>query len=178
VARASDNCDHYSECTDDRGDAAAALGGGGADVPLRVPPSIADSSLTSRRVQATWEPGPLRCDVAVEGFTLSVDEPESVGGTGLGPQPTDLFLASVASCFALALVHSAGKQGLQLRGVQVQAVGEYAGPRFDAVHLAVDVAGPGPVELARLVEAAERVCYVSNTLRTPIALTVEARSDG
>ena len=67
--------------------------------------------MTSRSVQATWEPGPLRCEVAAEGFTVSVDEPESVGGTGLAPQPTDLFLASVASCFALALVHCAGKQG-------------------------------------------------------------------
>jgi uncharacterized OsmC-like protein len=132
--------------------------------------------VTSRSVQAAWEPGPLRCEVAVEGFTVSVDEPESVGGTGLAPQPTDLFLASVASCFTLALVHAAGKQGLQLRSVQVEAVGEYAGPRFDAVHLAVDVAGPGPDELVRLVEAAERVCYVSNTLRASIRLTVEARS--
>jgi uncharacterized OsmC-like protein len=124
-----------------------------------------------------WEPGPLRCEVAADGFTLSVDEPESVGGTRLAPQPTDLFLASVASCFTLALVYSAGKQLLELSSVRVRVVGDYAGPRFDAVHLVVDVAGPSPEDLGRLVEAAERVCYVTNTLRTPVELTVEAHSD-
>src|SRR3954454_11460696 len=92
--------------------------------------SVAAPSVTSRSVQASWEPGPLRCEVAVEGFTVSVDEPESVGGTGRAPQPTDLFLTSVASCFALALVYSAGKQGLDLDSVRVQVIGEYAGARF------------------------------------------------
>jgi putative redox protein len=135
-------------------------------------------SVTSRSVQASWEPGPLRCEVAVPGFTVSVDEPESVGGTGLAPQPTDLFLASVASCFALALVYSAGKQGLELDSVRVEVIGEYTGARFGAVRLAVHVAGPTPEELAQLVEAAERVCYVSNTLRTPVELTVDTHSAG
>jgi uncharacterized OsmC-like protein len=134
--------------------------------------------VTSRRVEATWEPGPLRCEVAVEGFTVSVDEPESVGGTGLAPQPTDLFLSSVASCFALALVYSAGKQGLELTSVRVQVIGEYAGPRFGAIRLAVDVAGPPPEERAQLIEAAERVCYVSNTLREAVEVTVSTRAAG
>ena len=134
--------------------------------------------MTSRSVQATWEPGPLRCDVAVDGFMLSVDEPEAESGTGLAPPPTDLFLASVASCFTLALVYSAGKQRLQLSGVRVRVVGDYAGARFDAIHLVIDVAGPSPEELGRLVTAAERVCYVTNTLRQPVEVTVDARSDG
>jgi organic hydroperoxide reductase OsmC/OhrA len=134
--------------------------------------------MTSRTACAAWEPGPLRCDVAVDGFVIPVDEPESVGGTGLAPQPTDLFLASVASCFTLALVHSAHRRSVELTSVRVQAVGHYSGLRFGAVHLLVDVAGPGPAELGRLVEAAERVCYVSNTLREPVALTVDARPGG
>jgi uncharacterized OsmC-like protein len=128
--------------------------------------------VTSRSVQAAWEPGPLRCQVEAGGFVLPVDEPEPAGGTGLAPQPTDLFLAAVASCFTLALVHSARRQGLELTSVRVHVVGDYAGPRFDRVRLVIDVPGPGPEELAGLVEAAERVCYVTNTLRTPVSLTV------
>ena len=57
-------------------------------------------------------------------------------------------------------------------------IGEYAGARFGAIRLLVDVTGPTPEELAQLVEAAERVCYVSNTLRTPVELAVDARSAG
>jgi putative redox protein len=133
--------------------------------------------VTSRSVQAAWEPGPLRCEVEAGGFTIQVDEPETVGGTGLAPQPTDLFLASVASCFTLALVHSAHRRGLELTSVRVRVVGDYAGPRFDAIRLEIDVPGPGPEELAGLVEAAERVCYVSNTLRLPVRLTVDTRPE-
>ena len=65
--------------------------------------------LTSRSVSSSWKPGPLRCEVTAGAFTIAVDEPESVGGTGAAPQPTDLLLVSLASCFTLALAHSAGE---------------------------------------------------------------------
>lgn len=129
--------------------------------------------VTGRSVEAAWQPGPLRCEVEAGGFTLPVDEPVSAGGTGLAAQPTDLFLASVASCFTLALVHSARRRGLELTSVRVRVLGDYVGRRFDAVRLVVDVPGPSPEELAGLVEAAERVCYVTNTLRRPVRLTVD-----
>jgi putative redox protein len=130
--------------------------------------------MNSRSVSAAWEPGPLRCDVAVDGFSIPVDEPVSVGGTGAAPQPTGLFLASLASCFTLALVHSAAKRGIALRRVRVDVVGDYAGRRFDVVHLVVDLVGPNSKELSELLSAAERVCYVTNTLRAGVKVTVNA----
>lgn len=137
--------------------------------------------MNSRSVRSSWMPGPLRCEVVAGGFTIAVDEPESVGGTGAAPQPTDLLLASAASCFTLALVHSAEKRAIPLHSVHVDAVGDYAGPRFAALRIIVDAAGPSPEELAKLVEAAKRVCYVTNTLRTAVAVDVVASappSDG
>ena len=128
--------------------------------------------MSSRTVEAVWVPGPLRCEVAVDGFSLAVDEPESVGGTGAAPGPTDLLLASVASCFTLALVHSAGKRGVVLGRVRVEVVGDYAGLRFGAVHIRVDVTGPSPRELEDLIDAAKRVCYVTNTLRTAVNVSI------
>lgn len=128
--------------------------------------------MSSRTASASWAPGPLRCNVAVGGFHIPVDEPTSAGGTGTAPQPTDLLLASVASCFTLALVHSAGKRGIALRDVRVDVVGDYAGRRFDAVRIGVDVTGPTAQELADIIGAAERVCYVTNTLRTEVTITV------
>lgn len=132
--------------------------------------------VSSRSVSASWVPGPLRCDVAVGEFSVPVDEPESAGGTGAAPQPTDLFLASVASCFTLALAHSASNRGLALGGVRVRVVGDYAGRRFDAVHLRVDVPGLSAEELDLLIVAAERVCYVTNSLRAGVRVTVTAES--
>jgi uncharacterized OsmC-like protein len=106
---------------------------------------------------------------------VAVDEPVSVGGTADAPQPTDLFLASVASCFALALVYSARKRSIALESVRVAVVGDYgAACRFDAVRVEADVVGPTAAEIDALRTAAERVCYVTNTLRSPVTLTITA----
>lgn len=51
---------------------------------------------------AIWQGGWL-CSVEAGGFRLTVDEPVSAGGTAQGPMPTDLLLASLSSCYALAL---------------------------------------------------------------------------
>lgn len=130
--------------------------------------------MRSRSVSSSWKPGPLRCEVTAGGFTIAVDEPESVGGTGAAPQPTDLLLASLASCFALALVHSAAKRAIPLGSLRVDVVGDYSGNRFAALHVSVDAAGPNSEELAALIEAAERVCYVTNTLRAGAEVDVVA----
>ena len=115
-------------------------------------------------VQAPGQEG-LRCVVQAGRFELTVDEPASVGGTDRGPQPTELLLASVASCFTLAVAYVAGKQGVELADLHVEATGTYDGPRFSAIRVAVRAEHPDADGLARLVRSAERVCYVTNTLR-------------
>lgn len=125
-----------------------------------------------RTVQSTWQGG-YHCTVEAGAFTLDVDEPLDVGGTDLGPQPTDLFLASVASCFTLALSHAAKKRSVALTHLAVTVTGEYDGLRFASVHVRATVGAPEE-ELDRLVAAAERVCYVTNTLRQGVELTTEA----
>ncbi|MBA2472040.1 MAG: OsmC family protein [Pseudonocardiales bacterium] len=128
--------------------------------------------MTTRSVDATWDGG-LRCRVSAGRFELIVDEPESVGGTDQGPQPTELLLASVASCFTLAMAYSAGKRGVELAGLRVRATGDYDGPSFSAIRLSVQADAPDTDGLRRLVPAAERLCYVTNTLRRNPNVTVD-----
>jgi uncharacterized OsmC-like protein len=85
-----------------------------------------------------------------------------VGGTGTGPMPTDLLLASMSSCFALALAWAARKQGVELPDLEVSATGTYDGPRFSTIELAVESSLPDD-QLTALFEPARRACYVSNT---------------
>jgi putative redox protein len=107
-----------------------------------------------------------------------VDEPTSAGGGGLGPMPTDLFLASLSSCYALALAWAARKHGFELPDLEVTATGTYQGQRFSTIELVVttslsdDLLGP-------LIEPARRVCYVSNTVdcAAPISVTRAAAPD-
>lgn len=96
------------------------------------------------------------------GFALVVDEPESVGGTGTGPMPTDLLLASLSSCFALALAWAARKQGYELPDLEVSATGTYEGTKFSTLLLTVESSLPED-RLTALLEPAMRACYVSNT---------------
>lgn len=120
--------------------------------------------VTTRRVGAVWDGG-MRCTVDAGGFPIVVDEPPEAGGTGTGPQPTELLLGAIASCFTLALAHSAGKRDVELRGLRVEATGTYDGPRFSALRVDVRAEAPTGEALERLAAAAARVCYVTNTLR-------------
>lgn len=114
-------------------------------------------------VEATWEGG-YRCTVSTRQFRIRIDEPEDAGGGDTGPQPSEVFLASLAGCFTLALYHAAKKRDLELPDITVTATGTYEGPGF--AHLAVDVKSSADrAVLEPLIEPAKRVCYVSNTLR-------------
>lgn len=130
---------------------------------------------SDRPVSASWSAGPVRCDVAIGGFAIPVERSVSSPAADRPPSPTDLLLASVASCFAMALAYTAGKRGSDLEEVRVEAAGEFEGHRCTAVRIRVAVAGSTalpPAEVERLTETAERVCYVTNTLRTPPEITV------
>ena len=121
------------------------------------------STANQRVVAARWDGG-MRAVVRAGRFDIVVDEPASAGGTGEGPQPTDLLLASIASCFTLSLVYAAEKVGLELTGLRVRVVGTYQGMRFTQVELSIASEVPSE-SLEPLIPVAERVCYVTNTLR-------------
>lgn len=121
-------------------------------------------------IVATWEGG-YRCRVAARQFEIVSDEPPTAGGEDAGPTPTELLLASLSTCFAMAIAHVARKRGLELPGYQVAVSGEYDGPRFRRVR--VEVRPDGLVDgIEELIERALAVCYVSNTLRNPLGFEV------
>lgn len=114
---------------------------------------------------ANWTGG-YRSHVTVRDFDIGADEPESVGGTDEAPTPTELFLASLATCFTLAVAHAARKRGIPLERLSVRVEADYDGNRFAwirceaATNLAHDVA-------ERLIERARSYCFVSQTLLQP-----------
>jgi putative redox protein len=119
--------------------------------------------MNDRTVRTRWTGG-MRAVTDVDGFELVVDEPDIHGGTGTGPQPTDLLLASVSSCIALSVAFVARKRGVELPDLQVTVVGSYLGLEFERIAATIISSTPREV-LEGLVTEAERVCYVSNTLR-------------
>ena len=127
--------------------------------------------MAERSVRTRWDGG-MRTVTQAGNFEVVVDEPETSGGTDTGPQPTDLLLVSVSSCIALALAWVARKRGVELLDLDVTAVGRYAGLKFDKISVSISSASPRSV-VEDLLPEAERVCYVSNTLRHQPELAVE-----
>ena len=112
--------------------------------------------LLAMEVTARWDGG-YRCSAQARQFELTVDEPERHGGTDTGMQPSEVLLASVASCFTLAVAHVAMKRGLAVDGFTVTAQGEHRGARFRRIVVRVDHADPTP-ELFDVVRRAVSVC--------------------
>jgi len=85
--------------------------------------------------------------------------------------PTDLLLASLSSCYALALAWAARKRGFELPDLEVRATGTYQGQRFAALELTVTTS-LSVEQVTPLLEPARRVCYVSNTFAQAPPITV------
>ena len=114
-------------------------------------------------VVAHWDEG-YRCTVPIRQFEVVVDEPPSAGGSDTGPTPTEFFLTSLASCFALSVYHAARKRSIEIPGMEVRVTGTYEGLRY--AHITVEVASSLDREkLQGLIEPAINYCYVSQTLK-------------
>jgi putative redox protein len=118
--------------------------------------------MADKNLLARWEGG-YRARVSVRDFDILADEPPSAGGGGAGPTPTELFLASLATCFTLAVAHAARKRSITIRQLEVRVEADYEGLRFAWMRLEVKT------DLARgdaeqLVERAKAYCFVSRTL--------------
>jgi uncharacterized OsmC-like protein len=115
-------------------------------------------------VRATWRGG-YAADVRARDHAVRVDEPPSSGGEDTGMMPTELFCAALASCFCLAVGHAAGKRDLEVPGLWVTVRAERAGRELRYARFVVETAADVDDDvLARLVERARPLCWVSNTL--------------
>ncbi|HUO70076.1 MAG TPA: OsmC family protein [Solirubrobacteraceae bacterium] len=115
----------------------------------------------SLEVTATWMGG-YQSHVRARGHELTIDEPSA---TDQGMMPTEAFCAAIASCFCLALAHVAGKRGRTLPGLEVVVRATRAGRELRYERFEIDArAEVADDELAKLIEPARRVCWVSNTL--------------
>ena len=132
-------------------------------------------------VVATWRGG-MATDVQARGHTIRVDEPTTSGGDDSGMMPTELFCAALASCFCLAVGFAARKRDQEVPGLKVTVTAERPGTQLRYDHLVVTTqADLEPEQLARLVERARPLCWVSNSLASGVsveylhATTVNAR---
>jgi putative redox protein len=129
-------------------------------------------------VTATWRGG-YAADVRAREHDIRVDEPEASGGADEGMMPTELFCAALASCFCLAIGHVARKREIELPALEVTVRAERAGNELRYARFVVDSsAAVDDALLARLVERARAVCWVSNTLAAGVEVEYRHRTAG
>jgi putative redox protein len=72
-------------------------------------------SVDSRQVEN------LRSEARIRQFSVTVDEPPSLGGSDAGPNPVELVLAALATCQEITYRAYATALGVPLESVSVQA---------------------------------------------------------
>jgi len=128
------------------------------------------------RASTAWTGKGLHVVSKARGFEVSMDEPESLGGTNVGMNPVELLLSALGGCLAVLVPAFAAEQGLQIDDVTVGLEGDldpdgYMGkapvrPGFQDIRVTVNVASPEPREkIEELIELVFERCPVKDTLR-------------
>ena len=73
---------------------------------------------------------PTKTVVDSGGFTITIDEPENLGGTNLGANPVQYVLAALSGCLNVVSHMVANEMGFQLRGLDIALDGELNPAKF------------------------------------------------
>ncbi|MCA9877663.1 MAG: OsmC family protein [Thermomicrobiales bacterium] len=120
--------------------------------------------------------------VQIRDFSLTVDEPEQIGGNNTGPTPVELVLAALGTCQEIVYATYARVLGIPLNGVEVSTEGRLdlrgffgvadlpAG--FQDVTFTVAIDSPAaPEDISRLVAAVNAHCPVLDILQQPVPVS-------
>jgi len=116
-------------------------------------------------------------EIAVRGHRILVDQPADAGGQDTAPTPTELFVASLASCVAFYAGRYLTRHGYSRTGLAVEAQFALATDRparVAAVRLTLHVPADLPAERWAALRAVAAHCTVHNSLSQPplVELTV------
>ena len=127
----------------------------------------------------------LRSEAQLRQFSLTVDEPPSLGGSDAGPNPVELVLAALATCQEITYRAYATALGVPLESVSVKLEGVLDLRGFFAVDDRVRSGFTGvqgtvtlkslatQEELAKLKAVVDAHCPVLDILRAPVPVKLE-----
>jgi uncharacterized OsmC-like protein len=122
-------------------------------------------------------------EVTGRGFQLTIDEPESLGGTNKGFNPVEVLLGTLGTCQEIVLVAYAAVLGIELEKVEIKVSGDIdlrglfnvadVPSGFQGIHFEADIQASNatPEQLEQLKALGLGHCPVLDTLQRPIPVT-------
>lgn len=111
--------------------------------------------------------------VNVDGVSVDMDGPPSLGGTASLPNPTDWFIASVAACKIAYAVGFIKRRGLKVRSITATAEATKGDSQVDGISVKLHVDGEIPESLRPALEKFIAACYVGQTVKNGSNVTFE-----
>jgi uncharacterized OsmC-like protein len=118
--------------------------------------------------------------IAIRRHVLRVDQPVDDGGEDTAPTPTELFVASLASCVAFYVRRFLARHGLPTDGLSVTAEFNMAArpTRVGDINLRVQIPEEVPDERRDALLAVASHCTVHNSLEQPPQVSIEVAASG
>ena len=150
-----------------------------ADLRANPDNALATFSADSRQVEG------LRSETKIRQFSVTVDEPETLGGTDTGPNPVELVLGALASCQEITYRAYAEAVGIPLEAVSVKiegnldlrgffAVKDGVRPGFQSVRGTVLLkSSASSADLARLKQVVDAHCPVLDILQSGVPVSLD-----
>ena len=117
------------------------------------------------------------------GHTIIVDEPSELGGEGIGPNPIELFLASIAACTAITLKLHADRKRVKIDKIEVKVEGSFdlrgvlrikgIEPGLEKIKVNLNIVGEDAEAIKELVELTKRTFIVGSTVIRGTPINIE-----
>lgn len=123
-------------------------------------------------------------EVKIRDHIITIDEPESLGGTDKGPNPVEVLLCSIVSCLDFTGTIVAKDMGHELKNFTLEVEGKMD-PRgvmakadvpigFQTIKVKVkEIKGIPEDEIPEFLESIQDRCPVHNTLKEGMEVEVE-----
>lgn len=134
--------------------------------------------------QIQWKTG-VQNEVSIRNFdSILIDEPRTLGGTDLAPNPVEYLIAAAGSCFAITFEVLASTKGIKLENVDVQIEADLNAAVFlgieegdggilnPVITLKVNADAPKE-ELKEIAQMALLKSPVLNSLKDQVKLVIE-----
>ena len=115
-------------------------------------------------------------EIAVRGHQIVIDQPVAAGGKDAAPTPTELLIASLASCMAFYAGRYLTRHGYDRTGMTVSADFDLASDRparVSTIRISIKVPTDLPEQRRAGFLAVASACTVHNTLHRAPDITID-----